>query len=138
MRGAFRGDVVCEGPGRTDMAREADGVAERGGDLVGGAGAASGTPTHVTRGQRWLARLAFTAALAAVVVVLLSGVLKSITALLVGFAGLAIGCAAAWWFLAHRGAGRRDRGVCRRRAAVGDRAQRRARGSGCGHGARGT
>src|SRR5580692_11246456 len=103
MRGAFRGDVVCEGPGRTDMAREADGVAERGGDLVGGAGAASGTPTHVTRGQRWLARVAFTAALAAVVVVLLSGVLKSITALLVGFAGLAIGCAAAWWFLANRG-----------------------------------
>src|SRR5580692_70177 len=85
------------------MAREADGVAERGGDLVGGAGAASGTPTHATRGQRWLARVAFTAALAAVVVVLLSGVLKSITAFLVGFAGLAIGCAAAWWFLAHRG-----------------------------------
>jgi diacylglycerol kinase family enzyme len=85
------------------MAREADGVAERGVDLAGGAGPALGTPTHVTRGQRWLARLAFTAALAAVAVVLLSGVLKSITALLVGFAGLAIGCAAAWWFLSHRG-----------------------------------
>ena len=40
---------------------------------------------------------------AAVAVVLLSGALKSVTALLVGFAGLAIGCAAAWWFLAHRG-----------------------------------
>jgi diacylglycerol kinase family enzyme len=85
------------------MAREADGVAERDVDLGGGAGAASGTPTHATRGQRWLARLAFTAALAAAAVVLLSGVLKSITALLVGFAGLAVGCAAAWWFLSHRG-----------------------------------
>ena len=36
-------------------------------------------------------------------VVLLSGALKSVTALLVGFAGLAIVCAAAWWFLANRG-----------------------------------
>jgi diacylglycerol kinase family enzyme len=85
------------------MTRKADGVAERGGDPPGGAGAAPGTPAHATRGQRWLARLAFTAAFAAVVVVLLSGVLRSITALLVGFAGLAIGCAAAWWFLANRG-----------------------------------
>jgi len=85
------------------MTRKADGVAKRGGDPPGGAGAAPGTPAHATRGQRWLARLAFTAAFAAVAVVLLSGVLKSITALLVGFAGLAIGCAAAWWFLSHRG-----------------------------------
>ena len=37
------------------------------------------------------------------VVLLLSGALKSVTALLLGFAGLAITCAAAWWFLAHRG-----------------------------------
>jgi diacylglycerol kinase family enzyme len=85
------------------MARKADGVAERGEDPPGGAGAASGTSAHVTRGQRWLARLAFTAAFAAVAAILLSGVLRSITALLVGFGGLAIGCAAAWWFLAHRG-----------------------------------
>jgi diacylglycerol kinase family enzyme len=85
------------------MARKADGVAEPGGDPAGGAGAAPGTPAHATRGQRWLARLAFTAAFAAVAVVLLSGVLRSLTALLVGFAGLAIGCAAAWWFLSHRG-----------------------------------
>jgi diacylglycerol kinase family enzyme len=85
------------------MARKADGVAEPGGDPAGGAGAAPGTPAHATRGQRWLARLAFTAAFAAVAVVLLSGVLRSLTALLVGFAGLAIGCAAAWWFLANRG-----------------------------------
>jgi diacylglycerol kinase family enzyme len=85
------------------MARKADDVAARGGDPPGGADAAAGTPAPATRGQRWLARLAFIAAAAAVAVVLLSGALKSVTALLVGFAGLAIGCAAAWWFLAHRG-----------------------------------
>ena len=68
-----------------------------------GAGAAPGTPALVTRGQRWLARLAFAAALAAVVLLLLSGALKSVTALILGFAGLAVICAAAWWFLAHRG-----------------------------------
>ena len=37
------------------------------------------------------------------VVLLVSGALRSITALLLGFAGLAIACAAAWWFLASRG-----------------------------------
>jgi len=57
----------------------------------------------VTRRQRWLARLAFAAALAAAVVLLLSGALKSVTALVLGVAGLAIICAAAWWFLSHRG-----------------------------------
>jgi diacylglycerol kinase family enzyme len=57
----------------------------------------------VTEGQRWLARLAFAAAVAAVVVLLLAGALASITALVLGFAGLAITCAAAWWFLANRG-----------------------------------
>ncbi len=85
------------------MARKADDVAERGEDPPGGGGAAPGTPAQATRGQRWLARLAFIAAFAAVAVVLLSGGLRGIVALLVGFAGLAIGCAAAWWFLAHRG-----------------------------------
>ena len=66
--------------------------------------AAPGAPAQVTRRQRWLARLAFAAAFAAVVVVVVaSGVLRSLTALLVGIAGLAIACAAAWWFLAHRG-----------------------------------
>ena len=60
----------------------------------------------VSRGQRWLARLAFAAALAAAVVLLLAGGLKSVTALLLGIAGLAIVCAAAWWFLARRGIGR--------------------------------
>jgi diacylglycerol kinase family enzyme len=63
-------------------------------------------PAPVTRGQRWLARLAFAAALAGAVVLLLAGGLKSVTALLTGFAGLAIVCAAAWWFLTHRGIGR--------------------------------
>ena len=34
---------------------------------------------------------------------LLFGGLKGIAALLLGFAGLAVGCAAAWFFLAYRG-----------------------------------
>jgi diacylglycerol kinase family enzyme len=70
---------------------------------TGGADGTGGAPARVTRGQRWLARLAFAAAVAAVVVLLLSGALQSITALVLGFAGLAVTCAAAWWFLANRG-----------------------------------
>ena len=66
-------------------------------------GAAPGAPAQATRRQRWLARLAFAAAFAAVVVVVWRPVRWSLTALLVGIAGLAIACAAAWWFLAHRG-----------------------------------
>ena len=85
------------------MAHKVDGVAARGGDPPGRAGPGPGTPAHATRGQRWLARLAFAAAFAAAAVVLLSGALRSLSALLVGFAGLAIACAAAWWFLANRG-----------------------------------
>jgi diacylglycerol kinase family enzyme len=53
--------------------------------------------------QRWLARLAFAALFAAVVVLVLAGALRSITALLVGLAGLIVSCAAAWWVVAHRG-----------------------------------
>ncbi|HUK67162.1 MAG TPA: diacylglycerol kinase family protein, partial [Streptosporangiaceae bacterium] len=60
-------------------------------------------PQRPARGQRWLARLAFAAAIAAVVVLVLLGGLKSVTALLLGLAGLAIACAALWWFLAHLG-----------------------------------
>ena len=86
------------------MARKVNGVAVRGDGPPGGPGAAPGTPVPASRGQRWLARLAFAAAFAAVAVILLTGALRSLTALLVGFAGLAVGCAAAWWFLAHRGA----------------------------------
>ena len=84
------------------MAYEAGRLPAPGGgppDGVGGPGMAA----PVTRGQRWLARLAFIAALAAAVVLLLSGALKSLTALLLGAAGLAIVCAAAWSFLSHRG-----------------------------------
>jgi diacylglycerol kinase family enzyme len=69
----------------------------------GGAGDVPGTLALVTRGQRWLARLAFAAALAAVVVLVLAGGLKSVTALLAGAGGLVLVCAAVWWFLAHRG-----------------------------------
>ena len=86
------------------MARRVNGVAVRGGGRPGGAGAAPGVPAGVTLGQRWLARLAFAAAFAAVAVIVVTGALRSLTAVLVGFAGLAAGCAAAWWFLAHRGA----------------------------------
>ena len=85
------------------MAHKAGRVPAPGGGPPGGVDAAPGTPARVTRSQRWLSRLALAAALGAVVVLLLSGALKSVTALLVGFAGLVIICAAAWWFLAHRG-----------------------------------
>ena len=72
-------------------------------DGTDAAGVPPGGRPAVTRGQRWLARLAFAAAAAAVVVLVLAGALRSVTALLVGLAGLAITCAAAWWFLTHRG-----------------------------------
>jgi diacylglycerol kinase family enzyme len=88
------------------MADKSDRAPVLGGGPPGGAGDVPGTSAPVTRSQRWLARLAFAAALAAVVVLLLAGGLKSLTALLLGIAGLAIICAAAWWFLAHRGVGR--------------------------------
>ena len=88
---------------------EPDEVATRGDGPPHGAGGAAGLhgmseqSERPTRRQRWLARLAFAAAIAAVVVLLLPGGLKSITALLLGFAGLVVACAAAWWFLAKRG-----------------------------------
>ncbi len=90
------------------MAGKGDDVAARGGGPAHGVGGAGGPrvmdeqPKGPTRSQRWLARLAFAAAVAAVVVLLFGG-LRSIAALLLGLAGLAIGCAAAWWFLANRG-----------------------------------
>ena len=91
------------------MTGNGDGVVTRdsgppdGPDVTGGEDGPPGGPARATRGQRWLARLAFAAAFAAVAVLVLSGALKNIAALLVGFAGLAVSCAAAWWFLAHRG-----------------------------------
>jgi diacylglycerol kinase family enzyme len=54
-------------------------------------------------GARWLARLALAIMIAALADLVLSGALRSVTALLLGLAGLAVSCAAAWWFLAHRG-----------------------------------
>jgi hypothetical protein len=85
------------------MARMGDDVVAQGdGPPHEAGGPPSASP--VSRGQRWLARLAFAVAFAVVVVLLLlAGALASITALVVGFAGLAVGCAAAWWFLAYRG-----------------------------------
>jgi diacylglycerol kinase family enzyme len=54
--------------------------------------------------QRWMARLALITAAAATVLVLAgAGVRGSIGLLLVGVAGMAVGLAAAWWFLTHRG-----------------------------------
>ena len=87
------------------MARQEEGPLPGTGtpDQAGRVGAAGGTPAQAGRGQRWLARLAFVAAAAAVVVLVLAGALRSLTALLIGLAGLAAGCAAAWWFAAHRG-----------------------------------
>ena len=91
------------------MAGKGDDAAARGDGRPDGAGGAGGPraaeelPGGPARGRRWLARLAFAAAIAAVVVLLLFGGLKGIAALLLGFAGLAVGCAAAWFFLAYRG-----------------------------------
>ena len=88
-----------------DVTAQEDGpLHEMGGpDGTDDAGTAGKTSAGASQGQRWLARLASAAAAAAVVVLLVSGALRSITALLLGFAGLAIACAAAWWFLASRG-----------------------------------
>jgi diacylglycerol kinase family enzyme len=57
----------------------------------------------VSQAERWLARLAFVAAFAAVAVLAIFGGLRSITALIIGLAGLAVMCAGAWWFLTNRG-----------------------------------
>jgi diacylglycerol kinase family enzyme len=88
-----------------DMATQEDGPLRETGapNGTGRAGTVGRASAPVSRGQRWLARLAFAAAFAAVVVVLLAGAVASVTALVLGFAGLAAGCAAAWWFLASRG-----------------------------------
>jgi diacylglycerol kinase family enzyme len=93
--GPLRG-TVPPGAGSETAAPGADAGTDR-------AGTGGGASTRVSRGQRWLARLAFAAAAAAAAVLLVSGALRSITALLLGFAGLALGCAAAWWFLTSRG-----------------------------------
>ena len=53
--------------------------------------------------ERWLARLAYLLALAAVVVLLVGGVTKSLGVLLVGVVGLAATLVGGWWFLSNRG-----------------------------------
>jgi diacylglycerol kinase family enzyme len=60
--------------------------------------------TSTAPAQRWLARLAFVAAAAAVVVLLaVAGLRGSIGLIVTGAVGTAVGLAAAWWFLTRRG-----------------------------------
>jgi diacylglycerol kinase family enzyme len=57
--------------------------------------------------QRWLARLALVAAVAAVLVApVVAGLRQSLALVLVGLAGLAVTLAGAWWALAHKGPAR--------------------------------
>ena len=65
-----------------------------------------GRAADVTAGQRWLARLAFAAALAALTVLLVYAGLRSIALILLGLLGLSIALAALWWFVTSRGARR--------------------------------
>ncbi|HEU4426980.1 MAG TPA: diacylglycerol kinase family protein [Pilimelia sp.] len=68
------------------------------------ASAVDAVPAETTRAQRWLARLAFVAAAAAIILMLaVAGLRGSIALILVGSIGVAVGLAGAWWFLAHRG-----------------------------------
>jgi diacylglycerol kinase family enzyme len=56
---------------------------------------------------RWLARLAFAAAAAAVVLLLaVAGLRGTIALYIAGVVGVAVSLAGAWWFLAHRGVAR--------------------------------
>ena len=56
-----------------------------------------------TRSQRWLARLSFLLAGAAIVILVVFAGLKSVTMLAVGVAAAAVSLAAAFLFLSHRG-----------------------------------
>ena len=56
----------------------------------------------VTAAQRWLARLAYVAASAAVLVLVIGG-RSSVSVLVVGVLGLGLALAGAWWFLSNRG-----------------------------------
>ncbi|OLB80004.1 MAG: diacylglycerol kinase [Actinobacteria bacterium 13_2_20CM_2_71_6] len=58
--------------------------------------------TVTTAAQRWLARLAFLAAAAAVVVLLAAAGVRSLALVAIGAAGLAVALVAVWWFLVHR------------------------------------
>lgn len=60
--------------------------------------------TAGNRSRRWLARLAFLTAAAAVVLALaVAGLRAGVGLVLVGVAGLVVGLAGAWWFVTHRG-----------------------------------
>ncbi|WP_338051250.1 diacylglycerol/lipid kinase family protein [Pseudonocardia acidicola] len=61
-------------------------------------------PAEVTPAQRWLARLAFVAAFAAIAVLIAGAGLRSIALVVLGVVGIAVALAATWSFLAHRGA----------------------------------
>ena len=65
-----------------------------------------GRSADVTAGQRWLARAAFAAVLAAVIVLLVFAGLKSVLLIVVGVIGLNLTFAAIWWFLTTRGLAR--------------------------------
>lgn len=58
-----------------------------------------------TAAQRWLARLAVVAALAAIAVLLVGGT-KSLGVLIPGIVGIALTLAGGWWFLSNRGPAR--------------------------------
>jgi len=58
---------------------------------------------EATRSQRWLARLSFLLAGAAIVILVVFAGLKSVTMLAVGVAAAAVSLAAAFLFLSHRG-----------------------------------
>ena len=61
----------------------------------------SAVPSRPSR--RWLARLSFLLAAAAVAVVLVTGVLVGVVLVVIALAGMAVALAGAWWFLSHRG-----------------------------------
>jgi diacylglycerol kinase family enzyme len=60
-------------------------------------------PLTATSSQRWLARLAFAAALATVLLLVIDG-RSSVAVLIVGVLGLMLTLAGVWWFLSNRGA----------------------------------
>ncbi|TJZ44558.1 diacylglycerol kinase [Streptomyces piniterrae] len=64
------------------------------------------TGARGTAAQRWSARLAFVAVIAAVVVLLLFAGLKSVTLVAFGAGGLVVCAACVWWGLTRRGLGR--------------------------------
>ena len=65
------------------------------------------SPARATVAQRWLARLAFVAIVAALLVPpLAAGVRQSLTLTLVGVAGLLVTAAAVWWAVAYKGLAR--------------------------------